>query len=139
MRELESEAEFENQKRKMVLHLLITPELENDPVHQTLIKRMISFNKLYQRHVSQVKELEGMGIYEAHLTADEKHKRHVIERKRVVTESLYKLLIGLAMTGNRELQQGHLKRIKAWYDSKIVACDDGVNSRPDEDEDARKE
>lgn len=104
MRELENEVEFEKQKQELTLHLVITPELAGDGVHQRLIKRMVSFHQVYKRHVSQTKEMEAMGIFEERLTAKEKHRRLVIERKKVINDQLKLLLISLAMNGNRELQ-----------------------------------
>lgn len=43
LKDLESEVEFEKQKHLHALHLIITPELEDDPLHKGLIKRFISF------------------------------------------------------------------------------------------------
>ena len=86
MKELESNVAFEKRKKEMGLHLLITPELANDGVHQSLIKRIVSFNLVYQKHLENIKELEGRGIYEAHLTAEEKHRRLVVDRKKILND-----------------------------------------------------
>ena len=68
------------------LNLLITPELENDKVHSGLIKRFISFYKVYKSHLAKVKELLDLGIHEANLPAAEKHKRLILERKKVIND-----------------------------------------------------
>lgn len=73
--------------------------------------------------------MEEMGVHEVHLTAKEKHARLVIERKKVINDQLKLLLMSLAMNGNRELRQKHLKRIREWYDTKYVAAQDGVTSK----------
>ena len=68
------------------MDLLITPELENDKVHLGLIKRFISFYKVYRSHQDKVKELLDLGIHEANLPAVEKHKRLILERKKIINQ-----------------------------------------------------